>query len=316
MILRFGLALLLLGALLPGTRRVSAGPALTTPNGCVVNQGFTVSSDLVRACAVLRTYVSAYNQGDLQTALSVLDPSGYSFDCDFVWNQVDKIWREKSGGPARMTAARWLRDRFAEHDRFRVTIMVGGVMDDSLSPLVFGFTGVRSNDVLAARGEPPYDLMGSKGVLNDRETRILGMTLGDSTNCARYRYPAGASAERTRAVVQAFLDAYNAHDLPRVLQTLSKDVSYRDGGSAHRMSAMLEGKVAMEHRLRVLFRAGDVLGDPTLTIPDADRPSLAVVDAARPTSAGSRAQTIHVRVVFVLGGPHDDHIRSVSLSAR
>lgn len=308
MIFRSGLALLLLGALLPQPR--SSRSALTTPNGCVVSQGLTSTRDLVQTCSLLQAYVGAYNRHDRRAALALLDPMVRIWDCDLVWNQVHKI-------DGRTAASQWLRDRFAEHDRFQGPIAVGGwgASEDQASPLVFSFAGSRSSDVLTARGVPPYDLSGSKGVLIDAGTRILAMTLGDSTNCARYPFPTGASAQRTRAVVQAFVNAYDAHDLPRVLQTLTRDVSYRDRDYVHHTTSTLTGKAATRRWVQARFRAGDSLSQARITIPDPAQPSVAVVEAQRIVGPRDPRGTISVRLKIRLGGPHCDRIRAVALDA-
>ncbi len=87
--------------------------------------------------------------------------------------------------------------------------------------------------------------------------------------------PAGASGDRSLAVLRAFVDAYNSHDLPGVLSTLSADIDYED-------CRILRGKGEVQAWLRVLFAEHERLVQAHIDVPHGPMfPYLAAITAIR-----------------------------------
>ncbi len=72
--------------------------------------------------------------------------------------------------------------------------------------------------------------------------------------------PAGASGDRSLAVLRAFVDAYNSHDLAGVLSTLAPDVDYAD-------CRIMRGTGAVQAWLRVLFAEHERLMQAQIDVP-------------------------------------------------
>ena len=68
---------------------------------------------------------------------------------------------------------------------------------------------------------------------------------------------AGATMERTRAVVQAFVDAYNNHDVSGVLALLTDPLQYADCDATHHTRQVLRGKAEVALWLRARFAERD-----------------------------------------------------------
>ncbi len=71
---------------------------------------------------------------------------------------------------------------------------------------------------------------------------------------------AGPSGDRSLAVLRAFVDAYNSHDLPGVLSTLDAGVNYAD-------CRIMHGKGAVQAWLRVLFAEHERLVQAQISVP-------------------------------------------------
>ncbi len=86
---------------------------------------------------------------------------------------------------------------------------------------------------------------------------------------------AGASGDRSLAVLRAFVDAYNSHDLAGVLSTLATDIDYAD-------CRILRGKGEVQAWLRVLFAEHERLVQARISVPRGPRfPYAAAITAIR-----------------------------------
>lgn len=126
-----------------------------------------------RARAIAEAFIAAYNAGDLEGILALLAGDVGIADCDYrEGTRAFVVGKE--------AVAAWLRDRFADHDRFEVERM-------SVNPEDFT-TGIvyrrRTNDALRAKGiDADTTLTGT--VILFRGGEIVQINTGDATHCSR-----------------------------------------------------------------------------------------------------------------------------------
>ena len=81
---------------------------------------------------------------------------------------------------------------------------------------------------------------------------------------------AGPSIEKSRALLEAFFVAYNAHDLDAVLATLDSTFAYGDCDFAARQMRVFEDRAALVAWLTARFAEGDQLALEELVIAPAE----------------------------------------------
>ncbi len=87
--------------------------------------------------------------------------------------------------------------------------------------------------------------------------------------------PAGPSGDRSLAVLRAFVDAYNSHDLAGVVSTLAPNIDYAD-------CRIMRGKGEVQAWLRVLFAEHERLLQARISVPRGPRfPYTASITAIR-----------------------------------
>jgi len=119
--------------------------------------------------------------------------------------------------------------------------------------------------------------------------------------------PAGPSGDRSLAVLRAFVDAYNSHDLAGVLSTLAADIDYAD-------CRIMRGKGEVQAWLRVLFAEHERLVQARISVPRGPRfPYAAAITAIRVDDAvQARGQVAWIGAKIAL--THDGgHVRLVSI---
>lgn len=167
-------AVLFLLACQPAATSLTA-PTRATPSPIPVRTAATPAPTMSaeRARAMAEAYLAAYNAGDLDAALALLAEDVTIADCDYASGT-----RVSLSGKAEVV--RWLRQRFADHDRFEVQRM-------SVNPQDFT-TGIlyrqRTTDSLRAQGiEADTSLTGT--VILFRGAEIVQINTADVTHCSR-----------------------------------------------------------------------------------------------------------------------------------
>lgn len=302
---------ILLLCVVPAAPRYTSATVAADPT-CSVATGYVATPapsgpSITSTCQVLQAYLAVYNRHDLPGALRVLSPDITIRDCDFTWH----VFHDVQGIKA---VTQWLRDRFAEHDQLNANAVVGGGIGDTPTPRVFAFHGTRSNDALSAQGLPGQDISGSKGLVNTTGNLLAYYILFDYQSCERnHPLAPGANPSKTRTVVQTFLDAYNAHDLPRVLETLTGNVVYTDCDFIHHTLETLRGKTAVRHALRTQLGQGDVLTNARIAV-SSTNPARARITADRHNRLLSGERAVHLLVT--LEGRDVAHIGAAVFAAQ
>lgn len=272
------------------------------------------------ARAALVKFFAAYDDHDLAGVLATLAPDIDQFtDCDWAFRRPsDGVGAVHTQATIRAHLEAWFRARFAEHDRFDHITFQG---DD---PAVQGVYARRTSDVLATQGLSPHDVnfkIFMHGSNFDRIGYVVSIDYnrcgGGQSDTRPVRFMVGASAVRTRSLVQAFLDAYNAHNITRVLATVRKDVVYKDCNYRSRRPEIVQGKSQMRAWLQARFRENDHFLHPSIMVDNPDQPYVAAIEADRDSQAirGRQLQSVHMGIKLVLDGPGYDRISyAVSLS--
>jgi hypothetical protein len=284
---------------------------LQAPSSLAASDAPSVSKTI----GVMQGFMAAYNRHDL-TATMAFFPQPFTGsdlyqDCDYASLKPVALERYNQ-------VKAWIRSRFEEGDRFDAI----QTQANSADPLVGSIGGSRTSDVLTAIGAAPFvDPYLAKVALDQQHGQLIErMWLpgfsgchGASSSDPLLHFPPGASVLRTRGVAQAFIDAYNNHDLPRVLKLVTKRVAYRGCDWIHDQPVEIEGKVRLKSWLHTLFGNGDRYDHATLTtLPD--QPNVATIHGQR-TSQSLRQQNrapLTTRIEVTLSGPHYDRIAVLS----
>jgi hypothetical protein len=194
--------------------------------------------------ATFQRFLDAYSRHDIAGVLSTLafsDPRlKFNYhDCDYTGVPGSRVTSE-----AGMRS--WLRDRFAENDRF-TDIQVGQDGDD----LAIGMGATRVNDILWARKRSVA--LGSKSAAIPDGTKFYKVVL---ETCDKVPRLVTASAEKSRATVEAFVDAVSANDPAYVERLLGRSVQYDGCDTSGTRRVHRSGKVQTMARIRTLMREG------------------------------------------------------------
>lgn len=125
---------------------------------------------------------------------------------------------------------------------------------------------------------------------------------------------AGPSPDRSLAVVRAFVDAYNAHDVAGVLSTVADDIAYADCNYASAQATAIQGKAALEAWLRARFAEHDRLLQARIEIqgagvaPPGPGGSLLAIRVNDVLQAQQRLKMVAAKIALTSDG---DHLRSV-----
>ncbi len=272
---------------------VALGAAASTP---------TVTPAQTRA--VIERFYAAYNLGDLPGALATLGTQLTYADCDYARDMPSLLSSKQAMIP-------WLRARFAEHDHFTATnIAAGGIDANGTSiPNVANMSATRTNDILQAQGLPPQPV-GAKVIVDNSGwiERVVSITFSD---CSLLAPPTGPNQGRTRGLVEAFLDAYNAHDGARVLELVSPSVVLRDRSFASARTSTVEGRWQLHAWLRRRFHNEDNLGDISMNVGAGKQARVARVQALRRIDGFAPKA---VSIVFMLGNKEGSEITRVGIA--
>jgi hypothetical protein len=144
---------------------------------------FSLSAEQAQEVTLFMEFIRAYNAGQLDGALALLDERVVGSDCDYL--KVSAILFD-----GKSEAAEWLRRRMADHDHLEVSRVLNENQDPSTSRHTLGVEySRRTNDTLAklgfVKGITPK--LRSKVIFNDESTRIAefanGPGGGDSSEC-------------------------------------------------------------------------------------------------------------------------------------
>jgi hypothetical protein len=196
--------------------------------------------------ATYQRFLEAYNRHDIAGVLSTLSFSDQQFpfnyhDCNYMSGASPTLTSEAG-------IRAWLRDRFAENDRF-ADIQIGQAGDD----VAIGMTATRVNDVLWAR-KRPVTLTGTKSFTISDGTKFYKLLL--DAMCDKVPRLVTASAEKSRGTVEAFVDAVSASDAPYVERLLGRSVRYDGCDASGTRRVHRAGKVQTMAWVRTLMREG------------------------------------------------------------
>jgi hypothetical protein len=194
--------------------------------------------------ATFERFLDAYRRRDISGVLSTLAFSephlAFNFhDCSYTGGLGSTV--------TSVTGMRaWLRDRFAENDGFANIRLVQDGED-----LAIGMQATRRNDILWARGRSVR--LVPKWIAVPDGTKFWKAVLD---LCDALPRLVSASPEKSRATVEAFVDAVSANDPAYVRRLLGKSVRYVgcDASGTHRVVST--GKAQTEARIRTLMREG------------------------------------------------------------
>lgn len=268
-----------------------------------------------RTRAALSAFFTAYNRQDLAAAMRIISPDINQFaDCDWAFRRPTDGVGAQAAQARRVTHLRmWLRARFAEHDQFHQ------IMFDGADPGVQGVEAQRTSDVLAAQGLSPHQesfKIIMHGPNFDQIGHLVSISFnqcgGGRSSFTPVRFPPGASAVRTRTLVQAFLDAYNAHEVNRAMATVTKDVKFTDCDDRRARRVVIRDRARLGGWFRARFREGERLQDATIVMGNPDQSNVAAIEAERDsrTLRARHLAPVHATVTLVLRGPQYDRISS------
>jgi hypothetical protein len=90
-----------------------SAPGVFSPTGSTSAPTFRLTGEQAREVSILVSFVSAYNNGSLPAALSLLTENVNISDCDYQHHVAVQF-----NGQAEAEA--WLRQRFSDHDQLRI----------------------------------------------------------------------------------------------------------------------------------------------------------------------------------------------------
>jgi hypothetical protein len=201
--------------------------------------------DLKRVvAATFQRFLDAYSRHDTADVLSTLAFS----DPQLKFNYHDCDYTGAPGSTVTSVAGMraWLRDRFAENDRF-TDIQLG---QDGGGPGI-GMTATRVNDILSARNRSVT--LRSKSLTIPDGTKFWKVVL---ETCDVVPRLVTASAEKSRATVEAFVDAVSANDPAYVERLLGRFVRYDGCDTAGTRRVHRSGKSQTMAWIRTLMREG------------------------------------------------------------
>jgi hypothetical protein len=222
-----------------GTAAPGALASSATPSPVPANP----TSD--RAKALAQTFLTRYNQRDLDGVLAMFIPKVKFGDCDYA-HHVEVVLVGKAA------VKRWLRTLFEDHDQLEQPEILTG----NSQPRTIGIVASRVNDPLKVEGLAPISTGGIKVILNPQRD-LIDVWSASGPSCVANRFRPAASVVHTKVVVQQFVDAYNAHDIAGVLDTLSTTVTYGDCDYTRHVLRLFQGKVAVKSWLQARFREHD-----------------------------------------------------------
>jgi ketosteroid isomerase-like protein len=247
----------------------------------------TLTPDQTRHVQAVLAFYAAYNRRDVGGLLSLLAPGFRYADCNFSTHRNVLI-------EAAQPLQRWLRARFREHDRFQIV----GDFRANPGPGTAGVGGdvirhSHSLDPLVAQGLIPSDNNGLGKFVVNASDKIELAGIAGTPFCLAGTRPNGSKPKQERALANAFLRAYNRHDVTGVLGTLAPDVSYSDCAPVADTAKTqdLSGRAAVAVWLRGRFAAGDridharILVDSYLSEPPYSSLTI-VIRGVRPPAAG------------------------------
>jgi hypothetical protein len=204
-------------------------------------------------------FLAAYNAHEARKALSFLVPGVRYSDCDYVQNTEVLL-------AGKTAVKQWLVTVFAGDDRLDdATVEVGPDPRDA------SVVAERTNHALVIQGRSPLLTNGIKIVLNPSGTLIDVYSAG-GTPCLVRRFPRRATVVHSHVLVQQFLDTYNARDVPGVLGTLARNVTYGDCNYDQHQLFLLRGKAQVKTWLIARFKEHDHFVDADTNVgPDDPR---------------------------------------------
>jgi len=249
-----------------------------------------------QAAQVVQAFYTAYDRRDIPAIFALLPKDFRSTDCDFVHHRTVTL-------DSKPLLRKWLRARFAEHDRFRV---VGPFYVDA-GPGKVGVVGdvIRysdSLDSLVARGLMPSDDNGlGKFVVRANDQLDLA-DVESYAGCAAGSLPHGSKPAKERALAGAFLDAYSRDDVAGVVALLADDVVYADCVVSSGTIVTLSRKSAVAAWLQKRFASGDRIVQPRVLVkswlsqPPNDPMVVAIEGTRADPALGSATQPLTVRI--------------------
>jgi outer membrane protein assembly factor BamB len=272
-----------------------------------------------RTRTVLLSFIDAYDHHDLARTLSFFTHplQGRYFDCDFP-SLAPVTVLDLTG------LRRWLRVQFAQGDQFSSARVEA---DNPEQPYVAAISATRSNNILGAMGvRPVTDTLASKFILDATTGTaiahggwVASNECGDphATPSVTLRFPQGASKMRTRALVQAFIDGYNAGLSWRVLALMGTRVRYSDSGAPQQRAVTITDRTKLSRWLRARFHVHDNLGQAVVVAGDPSGPFTVTVRIRRTSTAVSRnsPSPLDETLTVTVGGPRFDHITRVQIGA-
>jgi hypothetical protein len=158
----------------------SQGPEPGSPPTATPDARFVLRPQQADDLRVLMEFLHAYNAGQLDAALALLDNTIVTSDCDY--EQVGAV-----AASGKRDAARWLQERIADHDHLEVATILNGNPGEEL---VVGVAYAnRSSDTLRRLrfGQGIVPKTATKVVFRANPTRIVafanGPVGGDSDLC-------------------------------------------------------------------------------------------------------------------------------------
>jgi ketosteroid isomerase-like protein len=245
---------------------------------------------------VVQDFYAAYDRRDLAAMFALLPKDPRYSDCDFIHHRTVFPYSEP-------LLRRWLRARFAEHDRFQVV----GPFSVDPGPGKVGVVAdvIRrsdSLDALVASGLMPSDDNGLGKFVVRANNKLDLVDLDSYARCTAGRLPHGSKPARERALARSFLDAYGRHDVAGVVALLAADIVYADCDVSNGTLASLSGKSAVAAWLQKRFASGDRIAQPRVLVKSwlsqpPNSPTVFAIEGARADPAlGSATQPVTVRI--------------------
>jgi hypothetical protein len=299
-------------------QRVAVAMVLVTLSTFSGQQSLAASDapSVSKTIGVMQGFMAAYNRHDLTATMAFFQRpfrgSDDFLDCDYAF--LTPVALETFD-----QVKAWIKSRFAEGDRFDAIQTQANPSD----PVVGSVRGTRTSDVLTAIGAAPFvDPVSAKVAVDRQHGQFIEFMWlpgfdgcqGNYSSGPLLRFPSGASESRTRGVAQAFIDAYNNHDVARVLQLVTKRVAYRGCDWIHDRRVGRIGKAQLKSWLRVLFADGDRYDQSTVSTTNPDQPNAARIEGRRTSRAvlQRNGSPLATGMDVMLPGPGYDRIGSLS----
>jgi YVTN family beta-propeller protein len=125
--------------------------------------------------------------------------------------------------------------------------------------------------------------------------------------------PAGPSVDRSLAVLRAFVDAYNTHDLQGVLSTLADDIRYGDCDYTGGITRILQGKGAVKAWLQARFAEHDRFLQAQIDVPHGPTfprgASITAIRISDTVQAQGRLKWVGIKIGLTSGGGYLELVR-------